>query len=48
MHHVVATGQLATEYLPGYMGACGDIWDNTPQVPIISPTGGSIRVLFAA
>ena len=26
MHHVVATGQPATEYLPGYLGLCEDIW----------------------
>ena len=47
---LVATGQLATEYLPGYLGSCGDIWDNTqsPQVPILSPTRGNLRVLFAA
>ena len=25
MHHVVATGQPATEYLPGYLGLCGYI-----------------------
>ena len=37
MHHVVATGQPAAEYLPGYLGLCGDIcWGNShsPQVPI--------------
>ena len=32
LHHVVATGQLATKYLPVYLGPCGDIWDNT-RVP---------------
>ena len=50
MHHVVATGQPATEYLPGYLGLCGDIWVNchTPQVPIISPTGCILRFLFDA
>ena len=32
------------------MGLCGDIWDNTqgPRVPILSPTGGNLRVFFAA
>ena len=50
MHHVVATGQPATEYLPGYLGLCGDIWGNShrPQVPIISPTGCNLCFLFAA
>ena len=50
MHHVVATGQPATEYLPGYLGLCGDIWGNShsTQVPIISPTGCILRFLFAA
>ena len=50
MHHVVATGQPAREYLPGYLGLCGDIWGNShsPQVPIISPTGCILRFLFAA
>ena len=50
MHHVVATGQPSTEYLPGYLGLCGDIWGNShsPQVPIISPTGCILRFLFAA
>ena len=50
MHHVVATGQPATEYLPGYLGLCGDIWGNShsTHVPIISPTGCILRFLFAA
>ena len=47
MHHVVAAGQPAREYLPGYLGLCGDIWGNShsPQVPIISSIG---CFLFAA
>ena len=46
----VATGQPATEYLPEYLGLCGDIWNNrhSPQVPIISPTGCILHFLFAA
>ena len=50
MHHVVATGQPATEYLSGYLGLCGDIWGNChcPQVPITSSTGCIHRFLFAA
>ena len=50
MHHVVAKGQPATEYLPGYLGLCGDIWGNchNPQVTIISPNGCILRFLFHA
>ena len=52
MHHVVATGQPATEYLPGYLGLCGDIcWGNShsPQVPIhlLSHQLVVISVLFS-
>ena len=49
MHHVVAMGQPATEYLPGYLELCGAIWGNShsPLVPIISPTGCILRFLFA-
>ena len=46
MHHVVATGQLTSEYPPGYMGVMRRY--HNPQVPILSPTDGNLRVLFAA
>ena len=51
VHHVVATGHLVTEYLPGYMchaEISRIILLKSPQVPILSPTGGNLRVLFTA
>ena len=49
LRQIIMAGQLSTEYLPGYLGSWGDIWDNTqsPQVPILSPTGGNLRIMLA-